>query len=139
MKNFTLLAGLMCSMTSSVLSFAVSANAAEVTLNCTQVGGADLVTLKIQGDHNGDTISARYTEDGVSNFGEDGVFNGFDIDGTKASYKLDGSTVILVDVSQVLGKTTQGTAEKKITGFSGGPGEAGWPDSTTDYSCVTAN
>jgi len=135
MKNFTLLAGLAC----SVLSFAASANAAEVTLNCTEVGGADLVTLKIQGDHHGDTISARYTEDGVSNFGEDGVFESFEVDGTKASYRLDDSTVILIDVSQVLGKTTQGTAKKQVTGFSGGPGEAGWPDSTTDYTCVTAS
>jgi hypothetical protein len=135
MKNFTLFAGLVC----SVLSFAVSANAAEVTLNCTEVGSTNTAVLKTQGDHRGDVISVRYNENGVSNFGEDGRFESFEVDGTKASYRLDDCTVILVDVSLVLGKTTRGTAEVQLTGFSGGPGEAGWPDSTTDYTCVTVS
>jgi hypothetical protein len=134
MKKLIESASLVC----SALGFASLASAAPITLNCTETAGNGTMTLTISGDSAGDTIQENVVEvDTGLSYSEDGSFKDFENHGKDAVYTVsDGETETSVSDDLITGKITKGSAGRHIIGFSGGPGEAGWPDQQYNYSCT---
>jgi hypothetical protein len=132
MKNLILSASFVC----SILGFAGSASAAATVLNCTESAGNGTMILTIQGDSAGDTLNAdiNETETGLS-YSEQGTFKDFENHGKVAVYS---NAEVETSVSEDLmtGAANSGVVTRHILGFSGGPGEAGWPEQMYSYNCT---
>jgi hypothetical protein len=131
MKKLIVSASFVC----LTLGFAGSASANSTVLNCTSAGGT--MTLTIQGDAAGDSVHADIDESNTGlSYSEDGVFKDFENHGTDAVYTVSGGeSETSVSEDLLNGKTHKGQVTRHIFAFTGGPGEAGWPDQKISYSC----
>jgi hypothetical protein len=80
------------------------------------------------------TADINETETGLS-YSEQATFKDFEDHGKMAVYS---NAELETSVSEDLltGAASKGVATRHILGFSGGPGEAGWPEQTYSYNCT---